>query len=199
MDWLENELQDFDDDYLIFDCPGTLHPLNTPGQIELYTHIPVMKDIVKTLERLNYRICGVYLLDSQFVQDASKFFSGVMTAMSAMVQLEIPHINVLTKMDLLGDQAQTRRIERYLEADPSLLLQELNAQTPSKFDELNRALLRLIDEYSLVSFIPLNIQDEDSIQLVLSHIDHAMQVCILFMKFTIVIVRRGCRAHGTQG
>lgn len=24
MDWLEDELDDFDDDYLIFDCPGTL-------------------------------------------------------------------------------------------------------------------------------------------------------------------------------
>ena len=29
-----------------------------------------------------------------------KFIAGCMTALSAMVQLELPHVNVLTKMDL---------------------------------------------------------------------------------------------------
>ncbi|GAA5797292.1 hypothetical protein HPULCUR_002673 [Helicostylum pulchrum] len=34
----------------------------------------------------------------------SKYFSGVLSAMSAMVNLEIPHVNVMTKMDLIeGD------------------------------------------------------------------------------------------------
>lgn len=37
--------------------------------------------------------------------DTPKFFAGVMSAMSAMLQLGIPHINVLTKMDLLGKKA----------------------------------------------------------------------------------------------
>ncbi len=38
MDWLEERLDGYDDDeYLIFDCPG---------QIELYTHIPVMNKII---------------------------------------------------------------------------------------------------------------------------------------------------------
>jgi hypothetical protein len=50
---------------------------------------------------MDYRVCGVYLLDSQFVLDTSKFFAGVMSAMSSMLQLGIPHINVMTKMDLI--------------------------------------------------------------------------------------------------
>ena len=38
MDWLEEKLNEYDDDeYLIVDCPG---------QIELYTHIPVMNKII---------------------------------------------------------------------------------------------------------------------------------------------------------
>lgn len=32
-----------------------------------------------------------------------------------------------------------------------------------------------IDDYNMVSFIPLNINDEDSITAVLSHIDNAIQ------------------------
>lgn len=71
------------------------------GQIELYTHFPIMRRICECLQRLNFRICGVYLLESQFIVDKSKYFAGVLSATSAMISLEIPHINVLSKMDLL--------------------------------------------------------------------------------------------------
>lgn len=40
MDWLQEQLQDYDDDYLIIDCPG---------QIELFTHHNIMKRIVDEL------------------------------------------------------------------------------------------------------------------------------------------------------
>lgn len=61
--------------------------LTFSGQIELYTHSNIMRQLVECLHRLGYRVCGVYLLDSQFVQDSAKFFAGVMSAMSAMLQL----------------------------------------------------------------------------------------------------------------
>lgn len=55
MDWLEDEVGSYSDDYLIIDCPG---------QIELYTHFDIMKRLVEALGRLNIAICGVYLLES---------------------------------------------------------------------------------------------------------------------------------------
>ena len=45
-----------------------------------------------------FRIAGVYLLDAQFLDDPTKFFSGMLSAMSTMVTLEVPHVNVLSKM-----------------------------------------------------------------------------------------------------
>ena len=45
----------------------------------------------------------------------------------------------------------------------------------SRFTHLNKALVRLIDEFNIVQFIPLNINNEDSIQYLLSHIDNAVQ------------------------
>lgn len=36
--------------------------------------------------------------------DPTKFISGVLCSLSAMVQLELPHINVLTKCDLVDDK-----------------------------------------------------------------------------------------------
>jgi hypothetical protein len=35
------------------------------------------------------------------MEDRYKFFSGVLSAMSAMVNLEIPWINIMSKMDLV--------------------------------------------------------------------------------------------------
>ena len=82
------------------------------GQIELYTHIPVMRQVVEQLQLWNFRLCGVFLLDSQFLIDAAKFFAGIMTALSTMITLELPHVNVLGKMDLL-DKKTKKEIERY--------------------------------------------------------------------------------------
>jgi hypothetical protein len=33
--------------------------------------------------------------------DVTKFISGCMASLSAMIQLELPHVNILSKMDLV--------------------------------------------------------------------------------------------------
>ena len=72
------------------------------GQIELYTHFPYMKQIIDLFQHsYNYKVCAVYCMESTFIIDPSKYFAGILCAMSAMIQLEVPHINVMTKMDLL--------------------------------------------------------------------------------------------------
>lgn len=40
-----------------------------------------------------------------------QFISGVMAALSAMVSLEIPQVNIMTKMDLLSPKAK-KEIEK---------------------------------------------------------------------------------------
>jgi GPN-loop GTPase len=79
-----------------------------PGQLELYTHLDVGKKLVKLLESWNFRVCGVFLIDSQFMTDGAKFISGTMTALSVMANLEIPHVNILSKMDLLSKSTKSK-------------------------------------------------------------------------------------------
>jgi hypothetical protein len=55
-------------------------------------------------------------MDAQFMSDRAKFFAGTLSALSAMIRLEVPHINVLSKMDLLGRQKKSRDMERYVGA-----------------------------------------------------------------------------------
>uniref|UniRef100_A0A1E1XCX4 GPN-loop GTPase 3 n=1 Tax=Amblyomma aureolatum TaxID=187763 RepID=A0A1E1XCX4_9ACAR len=163
VEWLQEQVGEDSDDYYLFDCPG---------QIELYTHLDVMKRLVQTLETWDFRICGVFLIDSQFLVDTSKFFSGVLSALAAMVNFEIPHVNVITKMDLLN-KAGRRKISRFLEPDTSLLLED--SRLDERHSRLSEAIARVVEEFSLVKFMPLNIKVEESIGDLLLVIDNAIQ------------------------
>ncbi|CAN7991767.1 unnamed protein product [Ixodes hexagonus] len=164
VDWLHEQLGEEVDDYFLFDCPG---------QIELYTHLDVMKKLIQVLESWEFRVCGVFLIDSQFMVETTKFFSGVLSALSAMVNFETPHVNVITKMDLLN-KAGRRKISRYLEPDVHLLL-EGDRQFDEKYGRLSEAIAKVIEDYSLVKFMPLNIKVEESIADLLLMIDNAIQ------------------------
>lgn len=169
LDWLEEQLGEGEDDYILFDCPG---------QIELYTHMTVIRQFAEALtQRLNFRLCAVFLIDSQFLVDGPKFLSGTMAALSVMVNLELPHLNIITKMDLLSKAAR-KQLDSYLEPDPHVLLAEM-AESSSKWNQkhakLSEALGKLIEDYSLVRFCPLNIRDEESIADVMLTIDNIIQ------------------------
>ena len=100
--WLEEELGEDEDDYVIFDCPG---------QIELYTHLNVMRRLTDTLQAWNFRVCAVYLMDSHFMISGASFISGTMACLSAMTSLEISFVNVLSKIDQLSHGSK-RQLER---------------------------------------------------------------------------------------
>lgn len=141
-------------------------------------------------QQFNFRVCAAYLLDSHFMDDKPKFFAGVLSAMSTMINLDIPHLNIMTKMDLAymnNDKkgpkyTQRKEMERYMDPDPLLLADEVNAATNPKFFALNEAIVQLvrgsthqIEDYSMVSFLPLDLTDEDSIAMALSSIDNLVQ------------------------
>ena len=58
--------------------------------------------------------------------------------------------------------------------NPQLLLERLQVANPG-YLKLNQALVQLLDEYDIVSFVGLNIKREESIQRLVAQIDHAVQ------------------------
>lgn len=171
LDWLDEEIGDYNDEYLIFDCPG---------QIELYTHVPVLPTIVRHLKTLlNINLCATYLLEAPFVVDRSKFFSGALSAMSAMILLELPHINILSKMDLIKNDVSRKDLKRFLNPDP-MVLETADSERESKFNEkyarLNKAIAHLVDDFGMVQFLPLDCtQDLPLVATILSYIDDVTQ------------------------
>lgn len=186
LDFLTDGLEALTDEYLII--------FDMPGQIELYTHVPLLPSLIQHLSRagpLNMSLCAAYLLESTFIEDRSKFFAGTLSAMSAMIMLEMPHVNILSKMDQIKDHVSRKELKRFTGVDVNLLedvIPEAEEQTimrdPSSkdavmsgrsFQHLNRSVAQLIDDFSMVSFLKLEARDPDSVQAVLSYIDDAIQ------------------------
>jgi len=46
-------------------CLNSVNFILLIGQIELFTHVPVLKNFVEHLKQKNFNVCVVYLLDSQ--------------------------------------------------------------------------------------------------------------------------------------
>lgn len=168
-EWLEEALGEDEDDYILFDCPG---------QIELYTHMTVMKKLVDTLQAWNFRVCGVFVLDCHFMVDGNKFISGAMAALSVMVNLELPHVNVLSKVDLLS-QSSRLQLDHFLEPDTAVLastgLAGQGGWWGEKHARLTEALGRVLDDYSLVKFFPLDITSEENVLDLITMIDNTIQ------------------------
>ncbi|KAK1829874.1 GPN-loop GTPase [Podospora conica] len=193
LDWLTESLDSLTEEYLVV--------IDMPGQIELYTHIPILPRLVKFLTQpgaLDMRLCAAYLLESTFIVDRAKYFAGTLSAMSAMIMLEVPHINILSKMDLLRGQVKNKEIKRFitpdttlLEDDPAELARrkaglavELKSNDPkdkeavmsgASFKKLNEAVAGLIESFSMVSFLKLDSTNEDSVSSILSYIDDCIQ------------------------
>nr|CAB3250629.1 GPN-loop GTPase 3-like [Phallusia mammillata] len=162
--WLQENLEAGEDDYFIFDCPG---------QIELYNHLPVMRQLTEALQSWDFRVCGVFLVDSQFLGESSKFVSGVLSSLSCMINLEIPHISIMTKIDLLPKKSK-KKIKEYLDPDMLSMAETMNHHS-AKYNKLTEMICQLIDDYSMVRFLAFDQSDEDSINIVLQNIDMALQ------------------------
>lgn len=152
------------------------------GQIELYSHLPVMRQIVNALKSWDFNICSVFLLDTQFVLDCDKFLGGALTTLSTMIALEVrfncimkavstenryflnfniwvcveiiylqvPAVNVLSKVDLLSDRNK-ELLETFLETDVcSILDTEETSPWNERYRQLSRTIAEVLDDYSLV-------------------------------------------------
>ncbi|RLN72772.1 hypothetical protein BBJ28_00022923 [Nothophytophthora sp. Chile5] len=205
LDWLEERLAALKDQYVLFDFPG---------QVELYTHEESVHRILQRLQKLGYRLAVVHLVDAHHCTDSSKFVSVVMLSLSSMVRLELPHVNVLSKIDLMQQYGKlafnldfyTDVLDlRYLldrldepdadeEDDAPVTLEPRRAATATsrlaqRFRRMNEALVDVIEDFSLVSFVPLQIQDAATLQKVVAAIDKANGFVFTGVDFQTAVVK----------
>ncbi|KAG6377359.1 cytoplasmic protein [Boletus reticuloceps] len=166
LDWLEVRVNELGPDaYLLFDIPG---------QVELGTIHGSLKRIIQRLSKIGFRLAAVHLCDAHYVTDAAKYVSILLLSLRTMLQLELPHINVLSKIDILSQYGDLDfNLDFYTEVqDLSYLENALNTTSP-RFTALNMALISVIEDYSLVGFETLAVEDKNSMLHLTRVIDRA--------------------------
>ncbi|OWR48554.1 GPN-loop GTPase 2 [Danaus plexippus plexippus] len=169
LDWLLDQIKGDNATNFIFDLPG---------QVELYSHHDSLSNIFSKLSSVNHmQLCVVHLIDSHHCSDAGKFIAALMLSLNAMLKIGLPHINLLTKVDLLKQHADKIQfgIDFYTEVlDLNYLLDSLDSDNfTNKYKKLNSALVSIIEDYSLVSFHLVDMFKEQSLINVKKLVDKA--------------------------
>ncbi|KAJ3075477.1 hypothetical protein HDU98_007975 [Podochytrium sp. JEL0797] len=168
MDWLLSRLADVKDKYLVFDCPG---------QVELYTVNNAMRNIVQILEKHDFRLTIVHMVDAHLCTDPSKYISSLLLSLKTMLHLSQPHINVLSKIDLIQTYGKLAfNLDFYTEVqDLSYLLTGLNedAGASTRFQKLNAAVCELVEEFGIVGYTTLCIEEKASVRRLVEQLDRA--------------------------
>jgi hypothetical protein len=165
-DWLEDRLKEFGSDaYVLFDIPG---------QVELSTNHDSLKRIVQKLSKSGFRLAAVHLCDAHYVTDASKYISVLLLSLRTMLHLELPHVNVLSKVDLIAQYGDLDfNLDFYTEVQDLNYLENALSSASPRFSDLNMAMISLIEDYSLVGFETLAVEDKNSMLHLTRAIDRA--------------------------
>lgn len=168
VDWLLEQIKGEHSTNYIFDLPG---------QVELYTHHDSLSNIFSKLANDGQlQLCVVHLIDSHHCSDAGKFIAALILSLNAMLKIGLPHVNLLTKVDLLKKHTDKLQfgIDFYTEVlDLNYLLENLDEDFSSKYTKLNKALISIIEDYSLVTFQLADLFKEKSLINVKNLIDKA--------------------------
>lgn len=158
-------------DYVLFDCPG---------QVELFTHHNSFFRIFRLLtKKANARLCTVSLVDSVNLTSASQYISILLLSLRSMIQLELPHVNVISKIDKVSSYRDLPlKLDFYTEVqDLSQLIplveEEFPANLGQNYVRLTEQITNLIEDYNLVSFEVLAVENKRTMIKLLQTIDRA--------------------------
>ena len=78
-----------------------------PGQVELYSNQNSVKNVIKKLEsETNFQFVAVHMVDIQNLYDRYRFLSAMTLSLTALINLEMPFLNMITKVDLMGQMGR---------------------------------------------------------------------------------------------
>jgi len=160
--WLKEQLKKIEGKYIIFDFPG---------QVELFTQHPACRQIADMLTNdWNYRICTVHLVDAHHCTDPSKYISCVLMSLACMLHFETPHVNFLSKADLIEQYGKLKfGLEFYTDVlDMKYLIPHLGDDDDpfaKKHKKLSEKIVDVVEGFGLVAFTPLSVLEKEHMKV----------------------------------
>ncbi|KAK8831542.1 hypothetical protein WA577_000626 [Blastocystis sp. JDR] len=154
------------------------------------------------MDKRGIRLCNVNLVDSFYCSNPEVFISAGLTSLVTMINLELPSVNILSKIDLIskygdveydldyytelpdmtrmlyGVDRKNRNLDKSVPDDEDACDEEVfvkQAKDPfqQRYRKLYWMLCDIIDDYGLLSYLPLDIQSPTSVQKIVDTIDKA--------------------------
>ena len=133
---------------------------------------------------MDLRLCVVNLIDSIYITNPSQYISIVLLALRSMLMMDLPQINVFSKIDMLSQYGNDLpfRLDYYTDVDDLSRLQpELEKESEiqgagsvgKKLAKLTASISEIIQDFNLVSFEVLCIDDKQSMISLQTMIDKA--------------------------
>lgn len=154
----ELNLNEFENDYFIFDCPG---------QIELFIHSEILQSCVKHVKNFA-KVAIVYLIDSTNFMNNSKLIYTLLCSTISMYRFYLPVLNIITKCEFLDDE----KLEIILSGEN--LFEDENLEEEN--GRLKNAIVEYINSHGMMDFIPLNWNREETVQNIFLSLDNILQI-----------------------
>lgn len=150
-------LRELEDSYFVFDCPG---------QIELFLHSDIMHRCISHVGSFA-RIAIVYLTDATNFITSNKHLYSSFCATLCMSRFCLPVLNIISKADLIDAE----KLERILGNE------DLDAGDygDSEYGRLSRTILEYVEYNGMLDYLPLDWNDDDTINNVLMQLDNILQ------------------------
>nr|XP_043616224.1 GPN-loop GTPase QQT1-like [Erigeron canadensis] len=121
---------------------------------------------MKLIKKLDLRLTAIHLINSHLCSDPGKYVRALLLSLSTMLHMELPHVNVLSKIDLIESYGKLAfNLDFYTDVEDLSYLQHHLDQDPrsSKYRKLTKELCEVIEDFGLVNFSTLAIQDKESV------------------------------------
>lgn len=133
--------------------------LDLPGQVELFTHCSALPILISSLETHFANALLLNVMDITGCTDSFRHLSTLLVALKTALFLGLPTINIFSKTDLFSSFTSLSNICTVEH------LQDL------QFDKLGKALAELVQDYNILSFIPIAVEDKRCIDFVWKEIE----------------------------
>eukprot|EP00347_Sterkiella_histriomuscorum_P009593 403340612 len=171
IEWLEKKiLEQSPTRYFIFDLPG---------QVEIYSNHQSLQRIIAHLTKsLNLNFSAIHLVDCTYLYDKNRFLASMTLSLTAIIGMQMPFINAITKIDLMKNFGRPDMNLSFYNSISGLEFlffedQAKENQSPfnAKYGKLSRSICEVIENFNLVGFSLIDINNKMTICNILQQLD----------------------------
>lgn len=145
-----------------------------------------MKVFITMLVVKNFRPCGVFVRDGRLSLNGYAFIGSCLTPLTSFMNLSIPHIGLIMKIDLLSDDDKSK-LQLFIGSDIKDVLRYENTKHKNfqmegqpELAKVCQHVIQILDGHTMVrkKFYALDIKDDDSFKGFLELVDELLGIII---------------------